>query len=282
MQLLITDLDNTLYDWVTFFSKAFQAMIRELSGLLGCSEDELLEQFKAVHQHYGNSEQPYAVLELPAVHARFGHLSRPELLQALDPALHVFNRARKQHLRLYDGVETTLARAHAAGTVIVGYTEAILENAYFRLKSLGIDKYFHHLYCLEGRWSGHPDAAREEVLRPPLGFVERIPLSERKPSPRLLLDICQREGVNPRDAWYVGDSITRDIRMAKEACIHAVWAKYGTRYERHLWDLLVRITHWTDEAVAQDVRLREDSVGIQPDFVIDSFAELERLLGLSR
>lgn len=32
------------------------------------------------------SEQPYSVLDLPAVQARFGHLSRPELLQALEPA----------------------------------------------------------------------------------------------------------------------------------------------------------------------------------------------------
>jgi FMN phosphatase YigB (HAD superfamily) len=33
-KLLITDLDNTLYDWVTFFTASFRSMVTELTSML--------------------------------------------------------------------------------------------------------------------------------------------------------------------------------------------------------------------------------------------------------
>jgi FMN phosphatase YigB (HAD superfamily) len=55
-KLLITDLDNTLYDWITFFTASFRSMVTELKSMLETSEDNLLEEFKSIHQRYGNSE----------------------------------------------------------------------------------------------------------------------------------------------------------------------------------------------------------------------------------
>jgi phosphoglycolate phosphatase len=55
-KLLITDLDNTLYDWVTFFTASFRSMVTELTSMLETSEDNLLEEFKSIHQRCGNSE----------------------------------------------------------------------------------------------------------------------------------------------------------------------------------------------------------------------------------
>lgn len=78
-KLLITDLDNTLYDWVTFFSAAFRSMVGELNKLLDVPEETILSEFKTIHQRYGNSEQPFAVLELPSLQRRFADLSRDEL-----------------------------------------------------------------------------------------------------------------------------------------------------------------------------------------------------------
>lgn len=48
--LLIADLDNTLYDWVTFFARAFSAMVDELETLLTIDRERLLDEFKVVHQ----------------------------------------------------------------------------------------------------------------------------------------------------------------------------------------------------------------------------------------
>src|SRR6516165_10176422 len=95
-KLLISDLDNTLYDWVTFFTASFRSMVTELTLLLQVPEETILDEFKVIHQRYGNSEQPFAILELPCLQRLFPDLSRDELLKKVDPALHRFNSTRKR------------------------------------------------------------------------------------------------------------------------------------------------------------------------------------------
>jgi FMN phosphatase YigB (HAD superfamily) len=215
-KLFITDLDNTLYDWVTFFTSSFQAMVGELTFLLQVPQETILDEFKAVHQHYGNSEQPFAVLELPSLQRRFPELSRDEVLRKIDPALHRFNSTRKRTLTLYQGVAETLAELQYSGVKIVGHIEAIFANSYWRLRALGIESYFSRLYTLEGKGAIHisPDT---QWIDPPKGFITVVPRDERKPNPRLLADICQHEGAVPASTYYLGDSLVRDVAMAKQA-----------------------------------------------------------------
>lgn len=272
MNLLITDLDNTLYDWVTYFAHAFDAMTRALKPLIGVPRKQLLDEFKAVHQRYGNSEQPFAVLELPSVQARFRTTDRAALKIALDAALHVFNSERKRHLALYPSVRETLEAIRQRGVKIVGYTEAIGLNAMFRLRYLGIERLFERLYVLEGQVLDHPESSRS--MQVDSSFIINVPRSERKPNPRLLLDICRRESFDPQDACYLGDSLCRDIAMAKDAGVMAIWAKYGTEYDRKLWDVLVRVTHWTEDDVRREESLREHAAHAVPDYTLGSFSEL--------
>ncbi len=276
--LLITDLDNTLYDWVTFFAKSFEAMLDALVRQLGEPRSKLVKEFKAVHQHYGNSEHPFAVFDLPSVRSHFPNASRRELLDLLSEPLHAFNSARKQYLKLYDDVAKTLRTLTDHGVVIVGHSEAIAVNAFYRLDKLAIAPHFRRLYVLESRFEGHPDPERQKSFQIPNDFVREVPKSERKPNPALLKDICQREGVHASDCWYVGDSIVRDISMAREAGITSVWARYGTSYDRKLWEILVSITHWTDEDVSREERLQSLYHDVEPDFTVDAYSELLALI----
>lgn len=271
-RLLITDLDNTLYDWVTFFARAFDAMVDSMVDLLSVDRETLLDEFRAVHQRLGDSEHPYAALELPSVRARFPDATQSELALALDEPLHRFNSVRKHTLALYPGVEVTLARLQQAGITIVGHTEAIAPNAYYRLARLNIAHRFKHLYVLQGQPVNHPRPDRIPLLEPPRGLVRSIPRSERKPNPRLLLDICDREGVPASDAVYVGDSLVKDMSMALEAGVKAVWAEYGTRYDSALWATLVRVTHWTAEDVEREKALSGRRV--EPNLSISDFSQL--------
>lgn len=66
--------------------------------------------------------------------------------------------------------------------------------------------------------------------------------------------------------WYVSDSLTRDMSMAKAAGVHAVRAKYGTRYDRDLWLDLVWITHWTDEDVAREAERNSERLCSNDNF----------------
>lgn len=280
MNLLITDLDNTLYDWVTYFANSFRAMTKDLAARLEVEEEALLDEFKAVHRHYGNSEHPFAMFELPSVRRRFPNSSRQELLVELDSSLAAFRAAREKHLRLYTGVSETLRALSEAGTIIVAHTEAVAIHAYYRLMRLDILKYFKHIYALEGCPEPHPDPTRAAQLVPPPDLIDFIPKNERKPNPALLQHICHSEGIRLSDAYYVGDSLSRDVSMAKTAGVTAVWARYGTGYERSLWDILVRVTHWTDEDVAREAELRTLYSDIQPDHTIDRFVDLLDILGL--
>jgi FMN phosphatase YigB (HAD superfamily) len=264
MKLLITDLDNTLYDWVTFYATSFQAMVEELARTLGVDEGVLVAEFKALHQQYGTSEPPFAMLQLPSVKNKFPGLSRQELMERLPDPIAAFSSARTQSLTLYPGVAETLWQLKARGTIVVGHTEAIEENATHRLRKLEILDCFKHVYVLEGRIEDHPVPGRKQKLACPPGLVRRVPENERKPNPTLLLDICAREEVAPADAVYVGDSLTRDISMAKAAGVTAVWARYGLKYDASHWNVLKRISHWSPEDVAREENLRLSTRTVTP------------------
>ncbi|MGE5343965.1 MAG: HAD family hydrolase [Candidatus Omnitrophota bacterium] len=278
MKILITDLDNTLYDWVTFFSQAFKAMVTELSTLLNVPEEQLLDEFRNLHRDCGNSEQPFTAIRLPSVIKQFGNLTRNELKTKLDRAFHVFNSTREKKLCLYSGVNETLSNLYKRGVVIIGFTEAIAINGYYRLERLQIHHFFKTLYALKGNYEGYPGPKPEMILNPPANFIKLIPDSNRKPDPLILLAICKEEGIDPADAWYVGDSLTKDILMAQQAGIKSIWAKYGTEYDKKSWEILKRITHWSEVDVLREEQLEERSRNVKPDYTINSFEEVERII----
>jgi FMN phosphatase YigB (HAD superfamily) len=275
-KMLITDLDNTLYDWVTYFSKSFEAMVNCLSELISEDKEEILCEFKAIHQHYGNTEQPFAILELPIVQKHFGPASRTKLKEKLSKPLYAFNSTRKRLLTLYDGVEMALQRLCISGFKIVGFTEAISINALFRLEKLGIKKYIKRLYAPEGKYLEHPDPNFKKPID--VNYICFIPKDNKKPNPQVLLDICKRENVDPADTWYVGDSLIRDISMANSANIKSIWAKYGTQYSPQLWDILVRVTHWTENDVRRENELFSQSKEVVPTYTINSFHKILQVL----
>jgi phosphoglycolate phosphatase len=276
IRALITDLDNTLYDWVTFFAIAFDAMLNELTKLLDVDRQTLLAQFKEIHQRYGSTETPWAALELPSARLRFPGLSASEIAQKLEPAFRAFSTARKNHLVLYDHVADTLAYLNSAGIVVIGHTEALPVNAFYRLTLLEIADRFSRIYTVEGKTVDHPFPERLRSFPSP-ELIRTLPPSERKPNPDVLLDICRREGFPIEECLYVGDSPTRDVAMAKAAGVKAVWARYGTHYDQSLWALIVSITHWTSDDVRREAKLKETFRDLQPDFTIDQFDQLVML-----
>src|SRR3546814_10603857 len=54
--VLITDVDNTLFDWVNVWHAAFSAMLAELLRLSRLDEATLLSEIRKVHQRVGTSE----------------------------------------------------------------------------------------------------------------------------------------------------------------------------------------------------------------------------------
>lgn len=276
IELLIVDLDNTLYDWIGFFVPAFFRMIDVAIEILNVDRETLLTDIQLVHQKYGNSEHPFALLETRVVKSRFLGKSRAELARLLDPAFHAFNKKRKELLKLFPGVMETLQYIYKNGCKIVAYTEADVRNSMFRIESLGIRKYISRLYAPMSQGLGHPHGGKSYVDESKNGFLWLLPKDYRKPNPKILEDIFVEFSLHPDKALYVGDSIIKDISMAKRACTHAAWARYGTKYDKELWEKLVRITHWTKEDAAREFQLRNETKGVSPDVELDSFDEVTK------
>lgn len=277
IRLLVTDLDNTLYDWLSSFVPAFYAMVDIAANKLSVDRERLLDELKLVHQRYHNSEQPFALLETPTVERNFPHASRLERKHSLEEAFIAFNKTRKQHLCLYPGVLETIRTIRSAGCIVVGHTEAVVENSLYRLKLLGLTSELQALYAPASRANGHPDPSRPGIHEEFEGFIHLLPSHHRKPDPLVLLDICSHHKISIDHTLYVGDSMTRDISMAKKAGAVAAWARYGGKYNPNLWEKLVRVTHWTDEDVIREKRLREEYQDIHPDVEIDAFSDLLKL-----
>lgn len=105
----------------------------------------------------------------------------------------------------------------------------------------------------------------------------------RPSNPAVLLEICAAEGIAHQEAVYIGDSIARDVLMAKRAGVFAVWAAYGAEHSPTMYDALVRISHWTPEEVEQERRLRDEAKVISPDFIAHrEFAEVLSVFGVTR
>ncbi|MEZ8405907.1 HAD family hydrolase [Vibrio splendidus] len=273
-KLLITDLDNTLYDWVSFYAQSFSAMLETINELTNIPKDVLIEGFREVHQRHHSSEHPFAALEIDVIAEHFKTTDKRELKKHLDPAFHSFNSCRKKTLHCYNSVPSTLAALSKMGVVIVAHTEAPVRNALHRLEFLGLTPYFQCIYT--PRDLHHNELSPESLkwINSYGDFVKPLNKEERKPNPDLLLKICLAESIKQSEAVYVGDSVVKDISMAKEAGITSVWAEYGKQHDPRYWETLVSITHWKDEDVRREEELKQALGQVNPDHSISSFDKL--------
>jgi phosphoglycolate phosphatase-like HAD superfamily hydrolase len=270
---VILDMDNTLYDWISYFVPAVRAMLAEAARLLNIDEESLRADIRTVHVARGNVEHPFALLETQAVAMRLPGLSRPERYELLKPAFAVFNDVRNKRLRLYPGVFETLTVIKDTGCRLLGHTEATDINISNRIRSLGLHGTFEAIYAPRSAGLGHPLGNKHggSTERVP---VRRLPSAARKPDPIAIRHILSDIDMEANRCLYVGDSITKDVTMAKRAGMLAAWARYGTKHDPQLWRDLVDISHWDAASVAAAKNRPDEVTNFQPDVTLDSFEEL--------
>lgn len=272
IQLVITDLDNTLYDWFGMWYAAFRAMLDQVVRISGVSEDILLPEIKAVHERYGTAEYAFVINELPSLQARH---PGEDLSVVYRDAIEAYRETRRAVLALYDGVQETLSAIAAARARVVGYTESLWYYTRRRLKKLKLDTLLDVVYSPPDHDLPRP---RNEIrgLEPAEYELERtehrlLPHGTVKPNPAVLLNIIAECGGSPATTLYVGDDLVKDVGMAKNAGVTAVWAAYGSPKD-HRYDLLRRVTHWTAEAVERQRSAVPSEYS--PDVTIRRFDEL--------
>jgi phosphoglycolate phosphatase len=260
-------------------------MVDEIVRITGVDRNEILDDFREIHQKYHDTEHPFSALELRSLRSAFPFLNDESLRDLIDPALYEFNKARKQHLTLYPGVIDTLNRLRDEGISIVAHSEAKYYSVIDRIIRFELHEYFEAIYCRErsspsikksDRWraSAETRASLEEK-------IFELEHHERKPAPGVIRDICHARGVTPAETAYVGDSISKDIVMARDAGVVANWARYRAEQSAEKYERLVRVSHWTKEDIAFEKSLKERVVGAKPDAILGcGFFEILNALGV--
>lgn len=280
IKLAVFDLDNTLYDWVSYFVPAFGAMVDVLVREQGADEAKLLENLQRVHQAQGTTEYAFALSELDVFHGI--EESATANGERNHPAIAAFRREAARRLRAYDHVPEVLEALRREDRVLVAYTDAMATYADSRLEQLGLADYFDELVATEDH--AIPGAVSEFLSwLPPARFRQRavprhtsLGRDERKPCPAPLQRLVDEHHVEAHEVVFVGDSLTRDIPLAQNAGVHDVYAAYGRSYDAALWERLVAVTHWTQEDVAREQELAAHRA--QPASVINAFDELPGVL----
>ncbi len=283
IKAVITDLDNTLYDWIGFYVPSFLAMIKRLGQLTAINEEELKASFQRLHQKYRTSEYTFSIQQLDVLRKDTEGLTTKEILAKYDDAIREFRRVRKERLRLYDSVADTLTMIRAQGKMVVAVTDALMFHAVVtRLRLLGVEHLFDGVFAPPDH--GFPPGTTPEDVRfyreagryeTSIPITVELDTSLRKPSPEILRLVLARIGVRADEAVYVGDSVARDIAMAQHCRVHDVLARYGARDASSLYGELLKITYMTPEEVE-----RQDGAQahLEPSWAIDSFGELLRVV----
>ncbi len=270
-RVVITDLDNTLFDWVDLWHACFTAMMTKVVEISGISLDDLKPEIRKVHQRHGTSEYSFLLEELPSLSAK---LSGKNSAEVFETAIEAYRHQRRQKLVLYPKVAETLLKIKGSGAAIVGYTESMGFYSNYRVRRLGLDGVFDFMFSPADH--DIPESiSREELRKYPASHYEfrytqarHTPKNSFKPDGRVLSQIVETLKVDKSECVYVGDSPTKDVAMAQDVGISDVYARYGRAQHTEAYDLLREVTHWSDADVEREKKIGEREV--QPSTVLDS------------
>lgn len=202
---LLLDLDDTILESYGNPDTAWLQLCREFAGSLGdVAAKELQAAVLQARDWYWSDAKRARQGRLEMLRAR-----RDILLRAFaefnvpDPLLITrmgerYNQIREEAVRPIPGAIETLRRLRQAGMPLGLITNGNAEMQRAKIERFSVAEYFDHVQ-IEGEFGiGKPD---ERAFRHALDSL----------------------GVEPTEAWMVGDNLDNDIRGAQQAGIHAIW-----------------------------------------------------------
>ncbi|MHB8724054.1 MAG: HAD family hydrolase [Casimicrobiaceae bacterium] len=276
--MILVDIDNTLYDWPSFFAPSFRAMLHALSRELELPEDQLYGEFKAVFAHRKSLEYAFAIQELDSVR----RLDNERIRHLVRQGRGAFLSVQRVRLCPYPTVLDTLQWLVEQGYEIVGVTNAPIFLAQKRLWDLKLDSYLTGVVAWEG-FAPEADPANtgfvpqsRERRQTRLKRTISVPLTDCKPSEKHYSIALDAFAGAAKEVWAIGDSLAKDLEPAAKLGIKTVWARYGSDFDPDNVDesTLLRITHWSPGEIHRT--FRKDS--FKPDRIIDTFAQLKEIV----
>lgn len=257
---IITDLDNTLFDWVELWLNCFSTMLNGIAEISGIPKEKLLPEISKVHQKHGTSEYSFLIEEMPSLKLILKGRPATEVFAA---PIKSYRVQRRKHLQLYPTVAETLLKIKGRGAQIIGYTESMAFYSNYRIRRLGLDGVLDRVFCPEDHVL--PEGlSLEDVRKYPAELYELkhtkqdyTPTNSKKPDTSVLNAMISGLGLSKADCVYVGDNLMKDVAMALDCGVDDVWAKYGQAHKRPEYKLLQDVTHWTPEEVKREQEIKE-------------------------
>jgi phosphoglycolate phosphatase len=245
--LLVTDIDNTLFDWVAYYVAAFSALLTRVEGIIGVPYAKLAAESRDVFQTHGSIEYPFVIQELPSVIDHYGADIDGMLAAAVRQGRDAFLEAGRPYLKPYADVPVALRelRARLPGVPVVALTDAPRYVAMWKLNKLGLLDCFDAVYGLadprlptssaHGRVKVDPEILLKHLQQKNFGFTGKIrilPDDYEKPGTKglktVLMDyeLDESPAARRRVVW-VGDNQRKDVGLGKALGVRTAWASYG-------------------------------------------------------
>lgn len=275
VSLIVTDMDNTLFDWVHMWYTAFSALLDQLVKSSGIPQSVLESEIQSVFQKHGTTEYSFLIEEIPSLVSKH---PGEDLNTIYVDAIDAYRSARRSTLMLYPGVLETMHQLKLIGCKIVAFTESMEFYSMIRIKKLGLDGLLNYVYSPPDHFTPrnikrYYDDDYYKLASTSHRFLEE---GEKKPNPKLLLDIINDQDINGQreQTIYIGDSLMKDITMAQDAGVIDVYAKYGVAQNTEAYELLRRVTHWTQEDVDREKMILRNRA-VKPTYVLEkSFGQI--------
>jgi phosphoglycolate phosphatase len=291
--LIVLDIDNTIFDWVTYYTNAFWAMLDSVSKTIGVPASVLAEESKHVFEAHGSIEYPFVIQELPSVVRHYGDDIDRMLNESVEPSRQVFLDVARQHMTTYPGVSEAFheLRRRFPDVPRVALTDAPRYVAMWKLNKLGMLTEFSAVYGLADpriptcdrtqRVKVNPKILLKHLQQSNFGFPGKIrilPDEYEKPGTRglktVLMDYELDEDAEHRQhVLWVGDNLRKDVRLGHRLGVRTAWAKYGANVKP---DLLARLNQFSPALnIHKNASLPLDAADTpKPDMVLEQFSDI--------
>lgn len=262
-----TDMDNTILDFSTFESKGVEKGIAQVAKNLAdaghpISEETLYKSIGGEMDKARSHDFPWSVELALSKHLRVGEPGGMSVEKFNDLAVKPFwsaiDGSRRDNISLLPGAEDAILKLRQQGKEIVIVSDAVADAALLRAKAAKFSDgsplidHIDRMYALNN--VKEPTGLSDELLAhgrarvaaaladAPAKFTA-VPKHWEKPNPSSFeLDLAQHPGsdgkpLDPRETIMIGDSRTKDVKVAGNAGIiatwrrgepnNALWAQYG-------------------------------------------------------
>jgi FMN phosphatase YigB (HAD superfamily) len=200
-------------------------------------------------------------------------------------ARYAFTKARRENLRSFPGVHRALHELCSHGIRVIALSDAPAFPAEQRLRHLGVDKYLNALYALKSyplpRASeldeGIINRMRTGYYRSRIGRVVELPLKFEKPSTQGVQRILEDECLRAERVVLIGDSLKKDVRIARKLGIADVWARYGVQFPKGLME---RLAYYSAPEIQRRNVAQPGEVPYTPSYTVDRFDQILDIIEL--